>query len=347
VVVLTFLIFLITVLLAFLPINHTGKLSKIFLIAIGVILVLFSGFRIGSQFPDYSSYLILYEDIKSGDVIVELSFVFIAKFVHFVFNNVLFVFLIYALLGVSLKLAAIKQLTNLWLLSVVVYVGNFFILHEMIQIRVGVAAAFLLLCVKPIYDRDIKKFLLFALLAIFFHISSLIILPLWFLGKFKDKANLYFLTGLIPIAYVIYFLKVTVLNFIPIPYVQDKLDLYAALQELGTADFFTDINVFNYVFLAKIIIFYFLLYKHKLLMTHNKYTIVLLNLYAVSLFMYPALAMMPVLAGRVNELLGIVEIVLFPLLYYIITPRYISASIIVIWSLGLLLINIFKSSLII
>jgi hypothetical protein len=82
-------------------------------------------------------------------------------------------------------------------------------------------------------------------------------------------------------------------------------------------------------------------------MTHNKYTIVLLNIYAVSLFMYPALAMMPVLAGRVNELLGIVEIVLFPLLYYIISPRYISALIIVVWSLGILLINIFKSSLII
>ena len=283
------------------------------LIFLGVLLVLLAGFRIGSQFPDYSSYLVLYEQVKSGDALVELSFICISKIVAFLFNNVLFVFLIYALIGVTLKLVAIKQLTDLWLLSLVVYVANFFILHEMIQIRAGIASAFLLLSIKPIYDRNFKKFITFTLLAIFFHISSLIILPLWFLGEFKYKANLSYMISIMPIAYGIYFMKITVLNFIPIPYVQEKLELYALLQELGTADFLTDINVFNYVFLAKIIIFYLLVWKSQLLMLQNKYTIVLLHIYAVSLFMYPALAMMPVLAGRVSELLGVVEIILFPL----------------------------------
>lgn len=346
-ILLTFLLFFISALLALLPINPNGKLSYCLFITLGALLVLLSGFRIGSRFPDYESYLILYDDIKTGDVIVELSFLYVAKFVHFVFNNVSILFLIYALLGVSLKLLAIRKLTDLWLLSIAVYAANFFILHEMIQIRAGVAAAFLLLCIKPIYDRNLKQFLGFALLAIFFHISAIVILPLWFFGKFKTKANVFFLHIILPVAYGVYFLKITIFNFIPIPYVQEKLDLYAALQELETADFFTDINVFNYVFLAKIIIFYFLLYKNKLLMSHNKYSMVLLNVFGISLFMYPALAMMPVLAGRISELLGIVEIVLFPLLYYIINPRYIAVLIVLVWSLGMLLINIFKSSLII
>lgn len=346
-ILLTFFLFFIIALAALLPINPIGKISYGILLITGTLLILLSGFRVGSQFPDYSSYLILYEDAKTNDAIVELSFLYISKFVYFIFNNVAFLFLTYALIGVSVKIIAIKKLTNLWLLSLVVYASNFFILHEMVQIRVGVAAAFLLLCVKPIFDRNLKLFLLFSFLAIFFHMSSLVILPLWFIGNFKYKGNVYFLKAIVPFGYVIYFLKITIFNFIPIPYVQEKLDIYAALQELGTADFLTDINVFNYVFLAKVFIFYFLLSKRKLLMIHNKYTLVLLNIFAISLFMYPALAMMPVLAGRVSELLGVVEIILFPLIYYIISPRYIAAMIVVIWSFGILSVNIFKSSLII
>lgn len=80
-------------------------------------------------------------------------------------------------------------------------------------------------------------------------------------------------------------------------------------------------------------------------MSHNKYTVLLLNIYALSLFLYPALAMMPVLAGRISELLAVVEIILLPLVYYTIRPRYASISIIVLWSFGIVMVNLFKSQL--
>lgn len=312
---------------------------------VGFILIFIAGFRSEQGNPDYANYKEMYEDARTGDVIVEFSYVFISHIVQFIFDNILFVFLVYAIIGVSLKLTAIKQLTDLWFLSLIIYFSNFFILHEVIQIRVGVASGFLLLCIKPIYDRNLKRFLVLVLLAVFFHVSSLIILPLWFLGKFKNKINLFVIGIIIPISYCVYFMNVTILNFIPIPYVQEKLDVYAQLQELGTADFLTEINVFNYVFLARILFFYFLLYKSELLMSHNKYTVLLLNIYAISLFMYPALAMMPVLAGRISELLGVVEIILLPLIYYTIRPRYISILIIVVWAFGILMVNIFKSQI--
>lgn len=343
---LTITLFIIVAILGVLPINSTGKLSQVFLLALSLVLVLLSGFRNGDQFPDYSAYLIMYDDIKTDEVIVEPSFLLIANIVHFVFNNVLFLFVIYALIGVSIKLTAIKQLTDLWLLSLVVYVSNFFILHEMIQIRAGVAAAFLLLCIKPIYDRNLKKFLLFSLLSMFFHISAIIVLPLWFIVKINKRILIYVLTAIIPIAFCIYFLNLTILNFIPIPYVQEKLDLYIYLQELEVADFLTGINVFNYVFLAKILIFYFLLYKHAVITANNKYGMILLTIYGIALFMYPALAMMPVMATRVSELLGVVEIILFPLVYYTFANKDFTKILIIVYSLGILLINIYKSGLI-
>lgn len=340
-----FLFFAFSLISIFPPKENINK--NVLFFGLGIILVLISGFRPEEGNPDYGVYLKLYEDAKTWDALVEPSFILISQIVYLVFNNILYLFLIYAFLGVYLKLTAIKQLTDLWFLSLVAYVSYFFILHEVIQIRVGVACGLFLLCIKPIYDRNLKLFLFLALLATFFHVSSLIILPFWFLGKFKDinKANTCFLVFVIPIAYSIYFLKMTVLNFIPIPYVQDKLDLYAQLQELGTEEFLTNINVFNFVFLAKIIIYYFLVYKSKFLMTHNKYTILLLNIYAISLFMYPALAAMPVMAGRVSEFLGVVEIILIPLVYYVFRPRYVGTIIVLVWSFGILMVNLFKSKL--
>ena len=312
---------------------------------LGFILVMVASLRSEVGNPDYPVYRLLYEDAKTGGAIVELSYVYFSHLISFIFGDFFYLILTYACLAIYFKLLAIRQVTELLFLSLAVYVSYFFILHEMIQIRVGVASAFLLLCVKPIYDRNLKKFLFFFFLAVFFHVSSLIILPLWFLGKFKGKLNIIFLILMVPVSYCIYFINVTILNFIPIPYVQEKLDIYMQLQELEAADFLTKINVFNYVFVGKIFIFYFLLYKHKLLTDNNKYTMILLNIYALSLFMYPALAMMPVLAGRISEFFGAVEIILIPFLYYIIRPRYIAVILILVWSLGILMVNLFKSNL--
>jgi hypothetical protein len=88
-----------------------------------------------------------------------------------------------------------------------------------------------------------------------------------------------------------------------------------------------------------------LVYKSKFLMTHNKYTVLLLNIYAISLFMYPALAAMPVMAVRVSEFLGVVEIILIPLVYYVFRPRYVGTLIVLVWSFGILMVNLFKSKL--
>ena len=45
---------------------------------------------------------------------------------------------------------------------------------------------------------------------------------------------------------------------LPIPYIEEKMEIYRSLQEQGLWD---EINVFNLVFLVKIVITYFLLWK--------------------------------------------------------------------------------------
>jgi hypothetical protein len=77
----------------------------------------------------------------------------------FFFGNIHTFFLIFATLGVSIKFLAIKRLSKLPLLSLIAYLSLYFILHEMTQIRAGVAAG-LFYCQFQISTTEILKNLL-------------------------------------------------------------------------------------------------------------------------------------------------------------------------------------------
>lgn len=310
-------------------------------ICLGLILIFIAGFRGEGVDRDYSNYVEMFH--QQDFITVEPSFVAISIFIDTVFgDNPLFLFLIFAILGVSLKLIAIKRLTSLWFLSLLIYFSNFFILHEMTQIRAGIASSFLLLSIKPIYDRNWKLFLLFAILGLSFHYSALIILPLWFLGDEPRKKWLFFS---IPFVYLIYFSGINLIGIIPIPGVREKIEIYQKLQEIGDQES-TAINVFNLVFLSKIAIFYLLLFKYDLILYYNKYFTILMKVYCIALMAYPLLSSVPAIAVRVNELFAIVDIILIPLLFYIFKPIYFSRMIVISIGFTLLLVFLFYVKLI-
>lgn len=322
--------------------SSKAKLVRnIVFIVLGFILIIIAGFREEESVRDYSEYVVMFQN--ESENIVEPSFAIIKFFVHTLFgNNPIYLFIIFAILGVSLKLTAIKQLTELWFLSLIIYCSNFFILNEMIQIRTGVASAFLLLCVKPIYNRDWKRFLLFSILGFSFHYSAIVIFPLWFLGIKSRKS---FLLLSLPVAYLIYFSGIKLITNIPIPVVQSKFALYQKLIELGDEQS-NLINVFNGVLLTKIAIFYFLLSKYDIILTYNKYVPILIKIYSISLMSYLVLAVFPPIATRISELLAIVDIVLIPFVYYSFKPYLLSKSIVIFIGMCFLLINLFYVKLV-
>ena len=333
-------VFILFSIVAFLPIANK-KLKEIILYCLGFILILIAAFRGPNVDKDHMNYI---DYFKENDFkLVEPSFVIITRILKLFTSNPASIFVVFAIIGVSLKIKAIKQLSELWLLSIVIYTSYFFILHEMTQIRAGVASAILLLCVKPIYERDWKRFLLFTFLAVSFHYSSLIILPFWFLGHKPRKILLLFS---IPVAYMIYFTHVNLIALLPIPGIKEKLEVYKGLQELGD-DQWNSINVFNLLFLAKIAIFYFVLWKYDLIAARNKYAPILLKISCISLSCFLVFATMPIIAFRLNELCGIVDIILIPLLYYAFKPPVFAKTIVIFIGLNLIFIILFYNKLII
>lgn len=332
-------LFVLLSIVAFFPPEDKWARHLIFLF-FGILLIVTAAFRGDGDF-DYSGYVGMFN--RQDTFTIEPSFVLISYVIHqFLGGNPIYLFVFYAFFGVSLKLVAIKQLTELWFLSLVLYLSNFFILHEMTQIRAGIASAILLLCIKPIYERDWKRFLLFTTLACFFHYSAVIIIPLWFLDLQPKKR---WLLLSVPISYVICFIGVNFIMVVPIPGIEEKIIMYQKLRELESTDAVAT-NIFSFVFLAKVAIFYFLLFKYDLIHSYNKYFPILMKIYSFSLASYLIFTSIPAFSSRLNELYGIVDIILIPLLFYIFKPVYFSKAIVVFIGLCLLLIALFYSKLI-
>lgn len=68
------------------------------------------------------------------------------------------VFIIYSAISISIKLYVIKKLSLSPFLSIIVYISLYYILHELTQFRIGVAAAFFLLSIDDIYKKILRGF---------------------------------------------------------------------------------------------------------------------------------------------------------------------------------------------
>jgi hypothetical protein len=224
---------------------------------------------------------------------------------------------VYASLGVLLKAIAIRKLTEFWFFSILIYFSFYFFLHEMTQLRAGVASALILLSIPAIYDRKVWQFIVIAGFAFFFHFSAIALLPLYFLNRNKIQIWYYFL---IPVGYILYFTNsniASLVHLINIDIVNLKFSLYK--QNFGAQR----INIFNILMISRYIFSFLLLWKWKLLQEKNSYSVLLIEIYIISCFIFIALADIPVIAFRVSELLSIVEIILIPTLINIFTrPLY-------------------------
>lgn len=280
------------------------------------------------ELPDYGQYISYFQIADSDIISLEPTFIFISYLVRILFNGDIFWgFACYLFLGILVKTFAIRRLTNLCFLSFAFYIASYWIYHEMIQIRAGVAAAFFLMALRPLYERNLKKFLLYSFIAILFHYSAILILPLWFVnGKLKGKT---FYTCLIPCCMVLYLFHIdliAIVRLLPIPYIQNKLDTYTMIAQMGsdrgmiTA---AEYNPFILWYLLKALIAILMWFFIKRISVYNRYAILLLKIYTIGIALLWCFSSIPVAATRCSELLSIVQIILIPLFAYVVKQRVI------------------------
>lgn len=287
-----------------------------------VILVFIAGLRPIGIDGDSNNYLKVY--YGNAEDFVEASFVLISQIVSYLFDEPQILFFIYALLSVPLKGVAVTRLSDLWFLSLALWLSRYFVLHDMTQIRVSVSAAIFLYSVTFLVKREKAKYLLCCLLATLFHYSSLALFPLVLLGN-APLSRLWkgFLAGVPILGFALYSLNINLVYLIPIPYIQDKLLIYELARETGIMGLDENINLFNPLYLIKLASFYLVLFKYDLLKEHVPALSLLLKVWALSFAAYSVLSFIPALAYRINELLAVVEIILIPYMVYTVRPVWV------------------------
>lgn len=314
-------------------------------IYVGIIalLTLVAGFRPYDGDRDIATYLAYYAN--PGIVTVEYTFVLLANFAKDVFNTPRALFVAYALLSVPLKGYALTRLSKLWFVSLLMWLSHYFMLHEMTQIRVAVSISIFLFALPTLLRGQRLKYIVYVLVAAAFHLSALALLPLVFLGNKELGRYWKIVLYAVPfVCLVMYGLKLDMLSMLPIPYVQERIKGYEYMRDQGLMG--DEAMSFTLLYFVKIAAYFLFLLKYDVLKEHVTSIPLLLKIYALSFLSYSLFAFLPVLAWRMRELYGVVEIVLIPYLVYTVKPVNVGKILVIVFAAMLCLTDLFVNRLI-
>ena len=273
------------------------------------ILILLATLR-PSFLPDYDNYEALFSGLSIEEERFEIGDLFLVNIARPVIDAPLFVFFIFAIVGISIKFYAIKGMTTAYYTSLLLYMANVFIIHDLIQIRCGIAVGLLLWAIKFKCDGANGNFWISAVLAVLFHYQALVIFPLFFLSPTNPHKFLYVFGVLF--SYALALSGIGLATYVQLI----GGESYAALFE-HYVDKEDAVNLFNVVQLMKLFTFVIVMLNIEQLASVSKYAVMLMKVYALSICSLPLLADIPAAGFRISEFFQTVEILLVPMLVFI------------------------------
>lgn len=275
-----------------------------------------------SDYGNYEKYFYSF-DKKITQLTVEQTFLLISEFVYRHGGTMHTVIYIFAFISIPLKLIAVRKMTDAtcFLLAILVYASNYFMLHDCEQIRLAAGMAFGMYAMYLSVERK-KLLLACALSAIaiaFHHTLSLLAVALIFCPKDLSVRTKKILAVLVPVSILLWAAHVNIITSLPIPYFEQRLKLYESAIANGQHP---DVRVINVMVLVRIALFYYVLYFYNEIKPHLKALPMLLVCDCASLCSWFALSEMSVIAVRISQLFGFVEIILFACIYYTIRPAW-------------------------
>lgn len=329
---------------------YITKTSKIWQYLFFFILLFFvAAFRSPDSVKDYGVYIEAFQDVKSPiNYFISFSdwlnyeplYYLLPSFYKLFFGSGSFLGLIIllAFIGVYYNLKGVYLLTPLFSLGIIVYYANFFLLHEMTQIRAGIASGLLL---YGIYLKVEKRYLhlaLIILIATLLHYSAILISILFLFSatSFRPLLYLSILFGAVVFSFFdtsSVFQLIFGINFI----VVQKMSL--AMTEFGTDQ--NEINIFNSAILMNMALVVWLLLFSRKIIESNKYAAVLLKMQVLALVMFFSLSSVSFIAFRMYEFFGIVSIVTIPFIFYTIKEKWVSIIVVLAYSFIMLSLNIY------
>ena len=227
------LLFISCLILSFFEERLRQRDKIIFYVMLGIVMIFIAGLRAVGSTPDTESYELMYYG-KTPAILAkatEPTFTAIASVLNSMSFGVNSLFFAYAIISVPIHLGAFWKLSKMPLLTLTIYISYYFMMHEMVQIRAGVAAGLFLWAIYYYAERRKALALLFILLGTTFHYSAAAGLVIFFL---RDKFPLWqkiLLYAIVPIGLVVYFTRIDISRIIPDDMLGTKLLIYREMRD--------------------------------------------------------------------------------------------------------------------
>lgn len=276
--------------------NINRNTKTIFYILSILSLFITAGFRYETG-GDWTSYTQIFDMIAPIDKVIsghsgnfnsiplELGYKILNSICRYICDNVQFLFFIVAGIISTFLCISIPKYSPLPILSVLIYYGILFFALDMIVIRQAIAVSIVFYSYRYIQSREKLKYMLCILFAILFHISSLFLIPIyWICHKHYSSRKL---TIAFSIFLIIYFLRIqwltgTIQFAIQIITGSDLIGKISAYTTNGT---FAVQRGFSLGMIINIFLFPIFLLQRKSLEKY-KYFNLFLNLFICYLFVY-------------------------------------------------------------
>lgn len=312
-----------------------------FAVVITMILVCIAAFRSPIS-PDYQNYAGLYDYEHDNK---EIGYLALIRFSKLLSSQPVLFFFLSAAISVSLKVFAIRRISPLFSLCLIVYISNVFILHDMIQMRAAISSGLLLWSLYFYCNDDIKKSLLFSCAGVLFHYSAVVGFLIYLLGRKGFNKSL--AISLLLVSYVLAILGIRFGNVFGLITWGTVAHLWNTYSELMLTGEQTKINVFNTYFLVRILVCLVLVINYNRIKGFGCIYTVGLKMYVLSICIYLLFSDIPVLAFRLSELFQVVEVFLFSSLIYLFKDKMVGRLLVVTLATAFLLVNLFHNQLVV
>ena len=316
-------IFSIIVILSFME-DYIPSWQKAFaLIILGIALITTATFKpmTTADAVNYEKYYYFHDNIII-ETLTEPTYIYLSRIFLSLGYSVIAIFLTYAMIAIPTKLTLLWKLTPFVCTATMVYVGIYYPLHDVVQIRCGVAVAFLLWAMIPLQKGKYLWAIFLFLIAFLFHYSSVAFLPILLLGNMKiDKRWKWFLAISIPICLLLYMAGFGAINLLPRAVIEGKIDYYKEVHDTGGEEKYVPYK--QITFLAEFVMFYAFIFYYDTIYRHCRFAPILIKVLALEMGYLILFADIEVLGRRLQELFGMFDALSFTCLLYIIRPRYV------------------------
>ncbi|MGQ9843958.1 MAG: EpsG family protein, partial [Spirochaetota bacterium] len=175
---------------------------------LAIVLIFIAGFRpigIDRDSPVYYNEIIDYVHGSQSFTLLErepMYFIIVSAAKPFGDFAPRLVFIIYAMISITVLFVAIKRIAKYPYMSIFLYICLFYLLFNMTQMRASIAASLYLYSLDDIQNKKFSKFAIKILIAVLFHYSAMILFPFYCITP-KDNLKQRLLYATLPMIGII------------------------------------------------------------------------------------------------------------------------------------------------